>query len=112
MFSTENLCLNLLDLNLRESDCWKQRWTGHCRVLNFDFPDERYGLSEKATDYIVSENMFLPGLRMLIPEGVHWNGEVLQDQRYIHIFMNGSKLGRSTGTGVSVGNSVLNFTSG
>ena len=41
--------------------------------------------------------MFLPGLRMLIPERSQWNDGVLQEQRGISIFTDGSKLGGSIG---------------
>ena len=52
----------------------------HSRVLNVVFPDGKYGLSEKATDYFVPAAMFLPGLRMLIPERAQWNGGVPSSQ--------------------------------
>ena len=71
----------------------KQCSIDHYRVLNIAFPDGRYGLSGKTTDYIVFEAMFLPGLRMLIPQRAQWNGGVLQGQRFISIFTDGSKLG-------------------
>ena len=35
--------------------------------MNVVFPKGRYGLSEKSTDFIVPEAMFLPDLRKLIP---------------------------------------------
>ena len=73
---------------------------GHSRVLNVVFSDGRYGLSGKTTDYIVPEAMFLPVLKMLIPERAQWNGGVLQGQRGIPIFTDGSKLGGGTGAGV------------
>ena len=40
---------------------------------------------------------------MLIQEQAQWNGGVLQGQRGIPIFTDGSKLGGSTGAGVSCG---------
>ena len=54
----------------------------------------RYELSENATDYIV------PGLRMLMPERAQFNGGLLQGQKCIPIFTDGSKLGECTGAGV------------
>ena len=46
-------------IRLRESGCWKLRSIGHSRFLNVVFPDGRYGLSGKTTEYIVIEAMFL-----------------------------------------------------
>ena len=66
------------------------------------FPDGRYELlKNKTTDYIVSEAIFLPGLKTVIPERAQWNGGILQGQRRsIFIFTDGSKLGVGTGAGV------------
>ena len=41
--------------------------------------------------------LFLPILRILIPERAQWNGGVLQRQRGIPIFTDKSKLGGGTG---------------
>ena len=60
----------------------------------------RHGLSEKASDYIVSEAMFLPGLRIHIPERAQWNDGIVPGQRGIPDFTDGSKLGGCTGSGV------------
>ena len=65
-------------------------------VLNVVSPDGRHGLSGKNTDYVVPEAMFLSGLRMLIPERAQWNSGVLQGQRGIPIFTDGSNLGEGT----------------
>ena len=62
--------------------------------------------------YIVPDAIFLPGLRILISKRAQWNGEVLHGQRSIPIFTDGPKLGGGTVLGFTVGNSVLNFTSG
>ena len=86
-------------VRLRESDCWKQHSIGHSRVLNVAFPDERNGLSGKS-DYIVPQAMFLPSLKIPIPEREQWNGGVLQEQRGITIFTDGSKLGGDTAAAV------------
>ena len=46
------------------------------------FFEGRYELSADATDYVVSEAMFLPVLRILIPDRAEWNGGVLQEHLY------------------------------
>ena len=57
----------------------------------------RYGLSEKASDYIVPEAIFLPVLRIFIQEKAQWNGGIRQGQRGVTIFTYGSMLGGCTG---------------
>ena len=46
------------------------------------------------------EAIFLPGLRILVPERAQWNGGVLQGQRVIPIFTDGCKLRGGTDAGV------------
>ena len=72
----------------------------HSKVLNVVFPDGRYVLSEKDTDYIMPEAMFLSSLGILIPDRAQWNGEVLQGQRGTSICADGSKLSGGVGAGV------------
>ena len=105
------LCLTPLDLyvkrcvarsaiSLRESCCSKQHSIDHSRVLKVIFPEGRYGISGKATDYIMPEAIFLPGLRIFIPERAQWNSGILQGLRGIPIFTDGSKLAEDTDAGV------------
>ena len=67
--------------------------------MNVIFPDGKYGLSERSTNKTMPEAMFFPVLRILLPERAQCNGELLQGQRGIPIFTDGSKLGGCTSAG-------------
>ena len=90
-------------IHLRQSDC--------CRVLNVGFPVGRYGLSEKATNYIMPEVMFLPGFRTLIPDSAQWNDGVLQGRKDIPTFTDelDSVVSLAQVLRLPVRNSVLNL---
>ena len=74
----------------------------------------RYGLSEKATNYIMPEVMFLPGFRTLIPDSAQWNDGVLQVRKSIPIFTDelDSVVSLAQVLRLRVGKSVLNLTLG
>ena len=71
----------------------KQRFIDHFRIPNVVYPEKQYRLSEMATNYIVPESMFLPCLRILIPDRAQCNGEIFQGQKGIPTFTDGSQLG-------------------